>query len=443
MHDALAPCAAWALTFAVHAGVFFLVASLVDRALLRRVDDAVREVVWRLALLGGLATATAQLGFGIVPVTGAWSAEFGDPTRATTMALSATDAQDAALSALEVPATFGAFAWMDPAMLGCAILFWAAGAGLALPHLFLAYTGLRRRLQPRHPAPALAAELRQIAARLGMRATPRVTTSARAPTPLALGVLHSEVCVPERALRELAPDELRAMLAHELAHVQRRDPTWTLVYAIVCRALFWHPALWFARRRLLALAEMRCDAIARTVEPQAELALARALVRAAEWLVPAGRGVRVAHGHAMAAVCNGLQHRIRLLLAKPISGTRAGARWAPAVALTLAAGAPFLLPAVVDRELPSVASAAGSALPGSGLSPLPVPLHQLVQDVELLRAEIASVRDLAEQARLTDDAAVAALLVEIDRRVQSLARRCRNLVDRFRNDPETTPFDLR
>jgi hypothetical protein len=55
--------------------------------------------------------------------------------------------------------------------------------------------------------------------------------------PISFGILRAEVCVPERALTELAPDELRAMLAHELAHVVRRDPLWLALAGVLERVL--------------------------------------------------------------------------------------------------------------------------------------------------------------------------------------------------------------
>ncbi|WP_043799902.1 M56 family metallopeptidase, partial [Arenimonas malthae] len=52
----------------------------------------------------------------------------------------------------------------------------------------------------------------------------------------------------------------RALLAHELAHVQRKDPAWRLAQRLAALPLVLHPLARHALRRLEALAEDACDA---------------------------------------------------------------------------------------------------------------------------------------------------------------------------------------
>ena len=52
----------------------------------------------------------------------------------------------------------------------------------------------------------------------------------------------------------------RAVLAHELAHLKRRDH-WTAWLEVVVACLWWwHPVVWWARRELRHYAELACDA---------------------------------------------------------------------------------------------------------------------------------------------------------------------------------------
>ncbi len=52
---------------------------------------------------------------------------------------------------------------------------------------------------------------------------------------------------------------MRAVIAHEMAHVQRRDPLVAML-AHVNRCLFWfHPVAWWLERALAAAAEHACD----------------------------------------------------------------------------------------------------------------------------------------------------------------------------------------
>jgi len=414
MRELLAAVDAWALTFAVHAGAFGLLALASERFLRRY--DSVRELLWRLVLIGALLTATLQLGLGIEPLGGGW------PAVPATGAEPSAEAEAFPLGAAAADAPgVDPWPWLE-----VATLVWLAAGALGLVHLAVVYAGLRRRLRPTRTVHALADEATSIAALLRLRRVPAIVASDRVPTPLALGVRHPQVCIPARALAELGGEEVRAMLAHEMAHLRRRDPAWILLYAVVCRALFWHPALWLARRRLLDLAETRCDAIAGASTQEAGVALARALLRVAEWLVPMPASAAV-HGRAMAASCTGLERRVRLLLAAPQRSSRAASRVAHAGIVALFAGAPFVLPGAVEPD-----AAAGEPLPASAL---PAPLSAVVEDVERLRAEVAELHDLVARSGLADDQVVAGLLAEIDRRIASLTARCSTMAARLRTDP--------
>ena len=66
----------WLLTYALHSTLLLGGAWLATRRLgVRRL--AVQEVIWKLALVGGLATATLQLGLGVRPFGGAWALDLG------------------------------------------------------------------------------------------------------------------------------------------------------------------------------------------------------------------------------------------------------------------------------------------------------------------------------------------------------------------------------
>ena len=71
-----ATATSWLLTYAVHSTLLLGGAWLVSRRLGGR-RLAVQETLWKLALVGGLATATLQLGLGVRPLGGAWALDLG------------------------------------------------------------------------------------------------------------------------------------------------------------------------------------------------------------------------------------------------------------------------------------------------------------------------------------------------------------------------------
>lgn len=63
----------------------------------------------------------------------------------------------------------------------------------------------------------------------------------------------------------LPQSQRRALLAHELAHLQRHDPAWRVLQRLAALPLCFHPLAWLALDRLDALAEDACDARAASV----------------------------------------------------------------------------------------------------------------------------------------------------------------------------------
>lgn len=79
--------------------------------------------------------------------------------------------------------------------------------------------------------------------------------------PIAAGILRPVVILPSH-WREWPTASRRSVLAHEFAHVRRRD-AWILALSRTVKCIFWfHPLSWWVARRVSELAEMACDAAA-------------------------------------------------------------------------------------------------------------------------------------------------------------------------------------
>jgi beta-lactamase regulating signal transducer with metallopeptidase domain/lipopolysaccharide export system protein LptA len=77
--------------------------------------------------------------------------------------------------------------------------------------------------------------------------------------PGIVGFLRPVLLVPEGIEGRLSADQLRAVLAHELCHVRRRDNL-TATFHMVVEALLWfHPIVWWLGARLVAERERACD----------------------------------------------------------------------------------------------------------------------------------------------------------------------------------------
>lgn len=359
MSAAVTQLTAWLLTYALHSTLLLTVVWLVCRRLGKRALPT-QEVLWKTALVGGLVTASLQLGLGAgglgadgwtlqdlarrpaevataapAPAMGAPRPGLAVPAKSVelsgpTVALPSTPPSDPPAAAADDPWAFEAAtlaAW--PA--GVAAL-WLLGALLCLAWLAASYGALAHRLRGRSRVTGGAVHHLFTTLSGYAKLTPRarLTASTRAPAPLAQGVLRPEVCLPVRVLAELTEGQQETLLAHEMGHLARRDPAWLLAARVLEGLFFFQPLNRLARMRLQEIAEYRADdwAVTATGRP---LDLARCLTRVAGWHLPAVPVPAIAEGRS------GLGRRVHRLLNGGRGAERAprGLLWAAAATLAL------------------------------------------------------------------------------------------------------------
>jgi len=100
--------------------------------------------------------------------------------------------------------------------------------------------------------------------------------------PVAYGLVRWTIVLPNGMERRLGKDELKSLLAHELAHLVRGDVLWLWIGRVLCSCLAFQPLNFLARRRWQHAAEFLCDdwAVGRG---GSAISLARCLTRIAEW----------------------------------------------------------------------------------------------------------------------------------------------------------------
>lgn len=162
---------------------------------------------------------------------------------------------DSQLPGAEVPQEGeGAFPGWLLVALGCGISIGMARLLLSLA----AVNRLRREAQPVTNV-AWRASVDQLSRDLGIHREVRILASAGVNVPLVVGVIRPCILVPRPLSEQPQNIHIKAILAHELAHVSRGDYAWQLIYRIV-QALYWYqPLIWLVGRPLSLAREQACD----------------------------------------------------------------------------------------------------------------------------------------------------------------------------------------
>lgn len=208
-----------------------------------------------------------------------------------------------------------------------ALLFWIwlAGSLLLMVRATSAWWRARSVVTTGYEplAGGLEVSARRLAVQLGAESV-RFRVSARVASSLVFGWLKPIVVLPAAALGRLTEAEVEALLAHELAHVIRRDFLVNLLQTVAECVLFYHPLVWWVSARMRDERELCCDDIAVAV-CRDEVLYSKALLRLEELRMEP----------ALAATGGRLAHRIqRLLVGSEAERTNV----APGLALVLLLG---------------------------------------------------------------------------------------------------------
>lgn len=134
---------------------------------------------------------------------------------------------------------------------------WFAVTSILLLRSTYAAVALRRLLAETESAPApLRRLLDDVAHVLGATRNAQLRVTPRHTSPFLTGYLLPVVVIPSRMISS-PHEDLRAVFAHELAHVSTRDPLWMALAKLLSSLLWFHPLAW----RMRAAHEAACESV--------------------------------------------------------------------------------------------------------------------------------------------------------------------------------------
>jgi beta-lactamase regulating signal transducer with metallopeptidase domain len=367
------------LTYSLHAALWAGVVAWLTRW--RAVPFALRHTAWKLALLAPLATTFLTLSVPSSFEHGFEKIAYSPHVAGLSLNEPSHDA-NGATSPTEATRRLLAFS-------GTCLLL-AAALGVAR---FAGVAGAQwRRLGPRRRVTdaRLLARLQGLLEPLALGEV-RLTESAGIDCPLVVGA--REICIPLATLAALDDAEVDAVLAHELAHVERGDALWFPLFGVVRAALWFHPITRWVSGQVRQSAELACDerCLELTGEP---LALARALTRIAARALGAQHAVAFP---AMTQPRSSLVARVARLTSDPQNG-RSHFSWQSRTGMLVSLGAVALVSLAssvrVAEAQPArtlVSAPRAGAERGASMAELGMQMAELTRREQWLEAEQASL----------------------------------------------------
>ncbi|MEM7478491.1 MAG: M56 family metallopeptidase [Planctomycetota bacterium] len=295
----MAPITNLLLSNGVTASVFFIIALLLAPALR---DPRTRHILWLLILANLVSpmhpvfsvskliqSEASEITARNAPISktitetnypGGLPAEekkLDTPTaHLLTSPLNSVDDNDLSLETLFIP---------QRKLLRAAMLTWLIGSCLWLGFSFKNICQFQLLLRGTLPASSSQiSRVYRIGQKLRIPQLPDVRLSQANITPMVWSLWQPTLVLPIGLLEDLSDEEFDTLIAHELAHVRRRD---YLIRWLECLATiihWWNPVVWLARKHLRNAEEECCDAWVQTILPQSKKAYVSALLTTTQFL---------------------------------------------------------------------------------------------------------------------------------------------------------------
>lgn len=151
------------------------------------------------------------------------------------------------------------------------LVYWAAGIAALAVYVTADWLVLRTGLREAHDVTDAAAiqALRSASSAVALRRGPRLLASDRLAAPQRYGLLKTRLALPAWALR-LPQHDVDALIAHEIAHINRHDLAWERLTRLIQLVWWWNPVVWWLCSRARHERELAADDVVvsmRLVEP--------------------------------------------------------------------------------------------------------------------------------------------------------------------------------
>jgi beta-lactamase regulating signal transducer with metallopeptidase domain len=170
------------------------------------------------------------------------------------------------------------------------------------------YVGAIRNYGLSKPSPEWRIFIKRIAAQMGIKKSVQVWLSAWVTSPVTVGFFKPVILLPLAAINQLTPQQVEAILLHELAHIRRHDYLINIIIRFVKTLLYFNPFIQALTKEIEKEREIHCDEMVLQFQYNA--------FEYADALLTLEKEASSYHYMAMAAAGNHhhLLHRVKLIL---------------------------------------------------------------------------------------------------------------------------------
>ena len=234
-------------TYGSHSLAACLVALGVGR-LLHRPQD--RDIVWKAAIVLPVLTATWRI------ASGTSHLRFDLSELVRRAGIAQLPGRQVVIRVLDDNAGHTVFRQViDPVATSLS----GALAGIALACIAVACARLVHRRAALSRALAGRVPVRELPG-VGAKVSVRLSVAEALPSPVALG--RSEICLPSVVVDTFSREQRDVLVAHEVAHLERRDPHWFFAVEVVSALSAFQPLAAVVARAFRQDVELICDEVA-------------------------------------------------------------------------------------------------------------------------------------------------------------------------------------
>jgi beta-lactamase regulating signal transducer with metallopeptidase domain len=151
--------------------------------------------------------------------------------------------------------------WLE-ARMPMMLTIWLGGVLILMLRLVFSLGWIAQMRSVAIPMDSLQLTLNELIHRLQIRIKPFASESNYVSSPVTIGHLKPLILFPVGIINQLTPQEVEAILTHELAHIVRRDYLSNLVQTFIETLFYYHPVTWWISNMVRIERENRADDLA-------------------------------------------------------------------------------------------------------------------------------------------------------------------------------------